>query len=458
MKDDESRQNESIGNPDEMSKNANSNSDLHSGRFGSVGDDLNLNSHKDQTSTDLENTDNNIDIYSGGKNSNTAENGTNNKEFEKVILKSNKNKYFFRAVWLVVIAFISTLLVSYALVSMNDMLGIGESDKTIYVEIPNGASLDNVSKILKSNEIIKQDTFFKMYCYITKNTKGFLHGTYELRPNMDYQAIINRIKSQSSNKDVVEVAFREGMNVEECANLLSENGVCDASAFLEKCSSDEFDGKFDFLGEIKNKNERYYKLEGYLFPDTYEFYKGEDEASVIRRFLNNFQRKIIGVNTHKSYEKKTSIKRLCEEKGKTLDEIINIASMIQAEAANKDDMYEVSSVLYNRLETLSSDGVNKFGEFGLSKLGIDSTVWYPYKTKSSVPKDLVGSFKSSYDTYKVTGLPPGAICNPGMEAIYAALKPSSTENYYFCHSESGEAYYAKTNDVHLANLRKAGLK
>lgn len=376
---------------------------------------------------------------------------------ERIIVKSKRNKYLFRIIWIVFLALISVLLAGYALIAMNDMLGIGESNNTITVTIPKNANLDTVAGILKDNGIIRQEFFFKMYAFATKNTKEFLEGTYELKPNMDYQVILNKVKNHTVNKDVVEVAFIEGMNLQECADLLSENGVCNGSEFLEKCKSDEFDEKYDFLKEIKNKDERYYKLEGYLFPDTYEFYRGESPSSVVQRFLSNFQKKIIKVNSHTGYEKKTSIKHLCEESGKTLDEVINISSMIQAEAADKNDMYKVSSVIHNRLETIPSNGKSKFGEYGFVQLGIDSTVWYPYKTKGAVPEDIVNDFHSTYDTYEITGLPPGAICNPGMQAIYAALKPEETEFYYFCHSNSGEAYYAKTNDAHLANLKKAGL-
>ncbi len=376
---------------------------------------------------------------------------------EKVIFKPKKSKYLFRIIWIVFLSFISVLLAGYALIAMNDMLGIGESDNAVIVDIPKDASLDTVASILKNNGIIRQDIFFKIYAFATKNSKGFLEGSYELKPNMDYQIILNKIKSRTVNQDVIELAFREGMSLQECAKLLSENGVCDKDEFLEKCKSDEFDDKYDFLEEIKNKEQRYYKLEGYLFPDTYEFYKDENPSSVIRRFLSNFQKKIIKVNSHEGYDKKTSIKHLCDESGKTLDEVINISAMIQAEAADKTDMYRISSVIRNRLDTVSSDGKNKFGEYGLSRLGIDSTVWYPYKTKGDVPEDIVKDFHSRYDTYEITALPPGPICNPGMQAIYAALRPDDTEFYYFCHSSSGEAYYAKTNDVHLENLKKAGL-
>ncbi len=373
------------------------------------------------------------------------------------IYKPKKNKVLFYFIWLVFLTLISVLLAGYSIIAVNDMLGLGQGDEIIVVDIPEGANVDTVAKILKSSGVIKQEFFFKIYAIVTKNAKKFQAGTYELKPNMDYQVLINNIKSSALQKDVVELAFLEGMNIQEYAQLLEEKEVCSKEKFLEKCKSDEFDEKYEFLKEIENKSERCYKLEGYLFPDTYEFYKNEDPGSVIRRFLSNFQKKIIKLNIHEGYDKKVSIKQICSEFGKTLDEILNISSMIQAEAADRSDMYKVSSVIYNRLETISSDGYNKFGEFGLSKLGIDSTVWYPYKTKSAVPSNIVNTFQSSYDTYEIVGLPPGPICNPGLEAIYAALNPENTEYYYFCHGSSQESYYAKTSNEHMINLKKAGL-
>ena len=118
----------------------------------------------------------------------------------------------------------------------------------------------------------------------------------------------------------------------------------------------------------------------------------------------------------------------------------------------------VSSVIHNRLRTIDYGGKNSFGEYSIGILRIDSTVYYPYKTKSAVPENIRKTFKSNYDTYKIEGLPPGPICNPGMDAILAALNPAQTNYYYYCHSTSGEAFYAKTNDEHILNLRKAGLK
>ena len=142
---------------------------------------------------------------------------------------------------------------------------------------------------------------------------------------------------------------------------------------------------------------------------------------------------------------------LRQKKGMTLDQLLTLASIIQAEAANKDDMYNVSSVLNNRLQ---------YGDqYDIFHLDCDSTTYYPYRNKDAVPADKRETYKSTYDTYTIEGLPAGPICNPGLDAIDAALNPNDTAYFYFCHNpETGEAYYAETPAGHEANLEKAGLK
>ncbi len=389
----------------------------------------------------------------------TGRNDNDNKKEEKLkIKKSRKNGCMFNMVWLVLLVFISVLITRYALAGINDMLAIGRSSTIVTVEIPKNADLDTVSSILSKQGVIQEESFFKMYAFITKSRSGFSQGIYELRTDMDYEAILNYIRNQSNSKDIVEITFIEGINVQECADLLQKNEVCEKEEFLKACNSDEFDEKYEFLKAVNNKSNRYYKLEGYLFPDTYEFYRGESAQDAIKRFLNNYQKKVIKTSSSSDSSDKTSIKDRAEKNGRTIEEILCIASIIQAEAANKEDMYKVSSVIYNRLNTLSNGGKSTKGEFGLAHLKVDCTVWYPYRSKNVVPQDKVSKFVSRYNTYNIEGLPAGPICNPGLEAFDAALNPANTDYYYFCHSASGEAFYAKTNDVHESNLKKAGLK
>ena len=141
-----------------------------------------------------------------------------------------------------------------------------------------------------------------------------------------------------------------------------------------------------------------------------------------------------------------------------MDEVMILASMIQAEAANKEDMYVISSIFRNRLNTIESGGYTIYGENINGTLGSDPTIYYPYR-QSTAP----ANFESTYDTYKIEGLPAGPDCNPGMDAIEAALYPAETNYYFFCHKAATEdsdavPYYAATNADHNYNMYLAGLK
>ncbi|CAB1253187.1 Endolytic murein transglycosylase [Ruminococcaceae bacterium BL-6] len=238
---------------------------------------------------------------------------------------------------------------------------------------------------------------------------------------------------QADLSSTVNVTFPEGSNLQEAAQLLEKNKVCSAADVLSAAKGSAFDS-YDFIAAISNPSARYYKLEGYLFPDTYNFYKNDSASNALKRLLDNMKNKM------------ASIKSEAATQGMTADQVLTMASLIQAEAAGKSDMYNVSSVLHNRLR----DGA----AHGTPMLQFDSTVYYPYASASQAP----AGFSSTYNTYKITGLPAGPICNPGSDAIQAALHPNSTSYYYFCHSASGVPYYASTLAEHEQNLVLAGLK
>lgn len=367
-----------------------------------------------------------------------------------------KNGWFFKISWIVFVSLVSVLLSKFIMTSINDMLAVGRHFDTVQIEIPEDSSLSDIARILKSKNVISEEWFFKLYAVMTKSPKNFSAGIYELETNMDYQSIINHIRNKNNIRDVVEVTITEGMNVIDCANLMEKNNICDKEEFLKCCSSEKFNDKFDFLGKIKNDSKRIYKLDGYLFPDTYKFYKGEKATDVVTKLLGNFQKKIYKKPAFESRSTE-NIYQLAENQNIELDKLINLASIIQAEAANKEDMFKISSVINNRLATIKNGGRNKFGEFTMNLLRIDATRYYPYKTEASIPGDIKKSFTSSYNTYKFEGLPPGPICSPGFDAIEAALFPDQTDYFYYCHNQSGETFFARTNQVHLSNMKKAGL-
>ena len=358
------------------------------------------------------------------------------KKKEKKYIDS-QNKRRFRIIWWVSVFFVGASLAIYMMFGVSDMLAMNRTEhNTVKISIPENPTLDDVSAELKSKGVIDESVFFNLYATITNNQE-FTQGEYNIATNMDYEAIINYLQSMSNRTDTVTVTIPEGMSAVEIADLLVKKGVLsDTEHFLELCNSDYFDEDYDFISDIKNPKKRYYKLEGYLFPDTYECYKNEKAELTITRMLNDYETRIYDNQNVSGYSQAINVNDLVKNSEYSLGEILTIASIIQAEAANTEDMYYISSIIHNRLER----GV----ENGVAKLGLDSTKYYPYRSQKAVPKDIRKTFKSTYDTYNFDGLMPGPICNPGMQAILAAIYPRSTNYFYFCHASDGTPYYAST--------------
>lgn len=378
--------------------------------------------------------------------------------------KAERNGCMFKFVWLAMVVLVGAVLGQFFITGVNDLLAVSRSEENeSLVVIPENATIDQVAEILTEGGVINEPFFFKAYATLTKSTEGFVPGSYNMDTNMDYEAILNYLLYNSGPREVVSVQFTEGLTVRECGQLLEENRVCGMDEFLEACNSDVFDEEYEFIASISENEDRVYKLEGYLFPDTYIFYVNEDPDEVIRKFLDNFNKKCFKNTTvYPGYEEELSIAQLAELKGIAFEDLINMASLVQAESADENDMYYVSSIFYNRLATDQWGGTNEYGDGELNMLKSDATIYYPYSSQEDIPEDIRDTFHSSYNTYEITNLPPGAICNPGETAIKAALNPKDTGYYYFCHkaatdSEPAQAYYATTYYEHLANMQEAGL-
>ena len=231
----------------------------------------------------------------------------------------------------------------------------------------------------------------------------------------------------------VRVTFPEGSTVAEIAKLLEKNGVCTAQEFFEAVNNRENESKF--ISQIKNPDERPFLLEGYIFPDTYDFFVGEGADAALSRFLTNTESKL----TDEMYKR-------AEKLGYTMDEILIIASIIQEESSI-EDMKTVSSVLHNRLKSPA-----------YPLLQCDATIFYlndwvnPYLTE-----DKKDSYNDLYNTYKKKKLPAGPITNPGIEAINAALYPESTDYYFFVTDKDKNYYFAHSFAEHKNNCKAAGI-
>lgn len=251
-------------------------------------------------------------------------------------------------------------------------------------------------------------------------------------------------KSKTTLPDnTVTVTFPEGYTVLQIAEKLEANKVCTAEAFLAECQKPVADI------EIKNSEERVYLLEGYIFPDTYEFYYDSSPDTVVNKFIENYKSKITD-----------DMKQRAAVLGYSMDEMLTLASIIQKECdADIEECANVSSVFHNRLKNSAS----------FPKLQSDVTTFYiteALKDKLGYTdgielesqNDEVKKYMQLYSTYYCNGLPAGPICNPGLKAINAALHPASTDYLFFLTDESGESfYYAATIAEHNKNGKIAGI-
>lgn len=355
-------------------------------------------------------------------------------EDEEYLHKKKILKILRRIIYVVCIFLVSILLALIILFSATDYFGMFRPYNSKNVHFPNTYTISEISDKLESEGIIRSSFLFKTYAEISGKASLLQSGTYSLDSEMSYHEIIKVLKS-TKNRSTVKVTIPEGYSVTKMAELLEKKGVCSSEDFLAAANTENPD--FDFADDLPTDKNRLYKLEGYLFPDTYEFYMDDSADSVVKKMLTNFDNRI-------DDELRESIKK----SGKSIDDIVNLASIIQAETGGSDQMCTVSSVFWNRLNN---------GYQGNKMLQSDVTVLYGKNVILPTLGDSEETQKmmDSYSTYTVTGLPEGPINNPGKAAIVAALDPDTTNYYFFVTDKKGNYYYARTYNQHKANCQKA---
>lgn len=344
------------------------------------------------------------------------------------------------------------VLAVFTINGLRDFTGMSKTIREAEVTIDSSMSPDKIVDELYSNGIINMPFLMKTYIKFTDNgEKPFLTGSYKLYSNMSYGSLITTLKSPKEYTEQVKVTIPEGLTAKEVGELLEKNYVCKASDF-EKCYKQKLN-KYDFEEGIEDDPNRLNMLEGYLFPDTYFFYVVDDLKKGLK-VDTTYYAEMAAEKMYDTFEQKItkSMKQRMEELGMSLDEVIRLASLICWEGTNKTNMEGISSVFHNRLNDpekfpmLQSDTTDTYIE----------EVIDPATTSAN--KEKMQAIKDAYDTYKCEGLPAGAICNPGLDAIEAALYPASTSYYYFLASKDGTFYWAKTVEEHEQNIKDAALR
>ncbi len=296
-------------------------------------------------------------------------------------------------------------------VPTGDMPVVNDEGKEIQVDV------DQVASALKSAGIIEYKWLFKLFCGFCHGETKMEPGTYDVNTEQDYYALVQSMHFGSDTQQITRVTFPEGYTMEQIFTLLEENIICEKDELYEAAANYDFD--YDFLDEVPLGDAS--RLEGFLFPDTYDFYQGEDAPVAISRFLRNMDNKLTD-----------EIREDAEDQGLTIREAIILASLVEKEAGADDDRTILSSIIHNRLD----DGW---------KLQLDSTINYILGTSTFelTYDDL--EVESPYNTYLHEGLPVGPIGNPGLASIQAAVDPADT-NYWFWYAVDGETHYFTNSD------------
>jgi UPF0755 protein len=285
-----------------------------------------------------------------------------------------------------------------------------------------------IATAMENRQLIRSAFAFELYARFSGHTGNLLAGHYALARGMSVSEILSILEGGKTEVDVIKVTIPEGFTVIQIAERLSEYGVCSQSEFLSEVQTGSFSEPFLALIH-ENKNVKY-RLEGYLFPDTYNFDKQEAAHDIINEMLLDFQSRVGG-----------SVLKTATKEGKSLTEVITEASLIEKEARVDKERPIIASVINNRLAAKPS-----------MRLQLDATIEYILGHQNIVT-DADLRVNNPYNTYLYPGLPPGPIANPGLLSIEAVLHPSLTDYYYYVvkNNGSGEHYFATTFAMQLHN-------
>lgn len=304
----------------------------------------------------------------------------------------------------------------YTVLEYNGELG---DDRVVTVEIPEGASVVEISNILKREGIIKIPLLFTQVAKLNGRS-NFKFGRHELSSNMAYPVIMDELEKNVSFESVAKVTIPEGYELRQIVDLLVSEKIVKREEFL---SALEKDYDYPFLKGI-NREQR---LEGYLFPATYEFAYNASPEDIIKTMLNKF-----------ANEFDISMVKRADEIGMSIDQVVILASIIEREAASDDDRGLVSSVFHNRL---MADSVYPY-------LQSCATVQYILKERKPVLSLNDIKIESPYNTYINKGLPVGPIASPGKASMLAALYPIESDYYFFVVDSTGNHVFSRTLEEH----------
>ena len=356
-------------------------------------------------------------------------------------------------VWVALVILISVTLGRLVWVCASEVLAFGREDKSVTITVYETDTIDDITKKLARAELIHYPGLFKLYASFAVDEGDIHPGMWDLNTKYDYHALV-KMMSPSSSRSVVKVMIPEGYSCRQIFALLEENKVCTVQDIASYAATGELNDYWFLEGVARGDK---YCLEGFLFPDTYEFYQNDSPRNVLTKMLNNFDKRFDEELRGKIQMLNAHLTDLMRRDGKNQDyinshlftvrDVVNVASMIEKEASSAQESYTIASVIYNRLFCWQGNP---------AYLNIDATIIYALDGKTDLTAaDL--QVASPYNTYTNTGLTPGPISNPGLSTLKAALEPADTNYYYYVlDPTTGSHIFASTLAEHEANRARVG--
>ena len=348
--------------------------------------------------------------------------------------RKRKKRRFNIFTYLLFVLITSAILAGVGWLLINDLCAFNKEDITATIEVTADDTVSTIADKLEDAGLIQYKWFFKLFATVADAKDKIGTGTYELNTDMDYRALIVGMHNSSGNlnSDTVRITIPEGYTVAQIIHLMTEKGVNTEENLLEAAKTAAFDYEY-----IDNNSEDISRLEGYLFPDTYDFYLNEKPANALNRLIKNFDSKL-----------DDDLLAQAEARGYDLKKIITIASLIEKETDGTDQV-KIASVIYNRLDGPGDKG----GTYGM--LQIDASLLYALPDHEGAITNADKQTDSKYNLYKYAGLPPTPIANPGLASIEAALEPAETNYYYYALGKDGKHHFSATLQEHNAFLNSS---
>lgn len=358
-------------------------------------------------------------------------------------------------VWLVIIVMVGVTLGRMLWVCAAEVLAFGKEDKVVTVTVYESDTIEDVTEKLHKAGLIRYPGLFKLYASLAVDEGEIDPGIWDLNTRYDYHALVSFMNASSSRAVIEDLLIPEGYTCQQIFELLEEKKVCTARDLQEYAAGGELKDYW-FLEDVERGSPNC--LEGFLFPDTYDFYKNSSPKEVLEKLMDNFnnrfdenlQAQISTLNDHLAdlMRKDGRSEETIAANRFTIRDVIIVASLIEKETASNEESYTIASVIYNRLYNWG--GTPAF-------LNIDASIIY---AQGGDTDKIDTKLDSPYNTYLHTGLTPGAISNPGLASIKAALQPAETDYYFYVlNPATGRHQFSTTLEEHegyVAQFAAAG--